>query len=130
MRKDEAEHANAAKTRFLAAASHDLRQPMQAISLLVEVLRGRITDSDASGLVDKVQTSVQALESLFVSLLDISRLDAGAVQPNVQEFRIASLLGLIEANFLPQALAKGLRFKVVQSRAIVRSCIPHCSSVF
>ena len=71
VRKDEAEHANAAKTRFLAAASHDLRQPMQAISLLVEVLRGRITDSDASGLVDKVQTSVQALESLFVSLLDI-----------------------------------------------------------
>lgn len=121
VRKDEAEHANAAKTRFLAAASHDLRQPMQAISLLVEVLRGRITDSDASGLVDKVQTSVQALESLFVSLLDISRLDAGAIQPNVQEFRIASLLDLIEANFLPQALAKGLKLSVVRSHAVVRS---------
>ncbi len=121
VRKDEAERANAAKTRFLAAASHDLRQPLQAISLLVEVLRGRVTDSDASGLVDKVQASVQALESLFVSLLDISRLDAGAIQPNVQEFRIASLLTLIEANFLPEALAKGLKLRVVQSHAVVRS---------
>jgi signal transduction histidine kinase/CheY-like chemotaxis protein len=120
-RKDDAERANAAKTRFLAAASHDLRQPMQAISLLVEVLRGRITDRDAGSLVDKVQASVQALESLFVSLLDISRLDAGAIRPNLQEFRIASLLGLIEANFLPQALAKGIKLDVVNSTAVVRS---------
>jgi signal transduction histidine kinase len=119
--KEEAERANVAKTRFLAAASHDLRQPMQAISLLVEVLRGRITDRDVGGLVDKVQASVQALESLFVSLLDISRLDAGAVQANLQDFRIARLLELIEANLLPQALSKGLKLHVVQSRAVVHS---------
>ena len=121
VRKEEAERANAAKTRFLAAASHDLRQPMQAISLLVDVLRERITDRDVSGLVDKVQTSVQSLETLFVSLLDISRLDAGAILPHVQDFRIDSLLRQIEANFLPQALAKNLKLDVVHSRAVVRT---------
>jgi signal transduction histidine kinase len=120
-KKDEAERANTAKTRFLAAASHDLRQPLQAVSLLVEVLRSRIFDPEASALADKVQASVQALEMLFVSLLDISRLDAGAINPNVQQFRIASLLHLIEVNFLPQAIAKGLKLSVIHSSAVVRS---------
>jgi signal transduction histidine kinase len=120
-KKEEAERANAAKTRFLAAASHDLRQPMQAISLLVEILREQVSHQDVGSLVDKVQLSVQALESLFVSLLDISRLDAGAVKPKRDEFPIANLLRLIEANFLPQALAKNLRLKVIRSRAVVSS---------
>jgi len=120
-KKDDAERANTAKTRFLAAASHDLRQPLQAVSLLVEVLRSRITDPDASDLADKVQASVQALETLFVSLLDISRLDAGAINPNIQEFRIGSLLRVIEVNFLPQAIAKNLKLSVVHSDAVVRS---------
>jgi len=120
-KKDEAERANTAKTRFLAAASHDLRQPLQAVSLLVEVLRSRISDPEASGLADKVQASVQALEMLFISLLDISRLDAGAIHANIHEFRIASLFRLIEMNFLPQALAKGLKLSVIHSSAVVRS---------
>lgn len=121
LRNEEAERANAAKTRFLAAASHDLRQPLQAISLLVEVLRERLVGRDVSGLVEKVQASVHALESLFVSLLDISRLDAGAIKPHVQKFSVASVLRLVEANFLPQALAKGLRLDIVHSSAVVLS---------
>lgn len=119
-KKEEAERANAAKTRFLAAASHDLRQPMQAISLLVEVLRERIPDRE-SGLVQKVQASVQGLETLFVSLLDISRLDAGAIQAHVQEFPINSLLRLIEATFLPQAIAKDLKLKIVPCDGWIRT---------
>ena len=121
IKKEEAERANAAKTRFLAAASHDLRQPMQAISLLMEVLRERITGHELRVLAEKVQGSVNALETLFVSLLDISRLDAGVIKPQWQDFRIEPLLSLLQANFLPQALAKGLKFTVVRSSCAVHS---------
>lgn len=121
LKKEEAERANAAKTRFLAAASHDLRQPMQAISLLMEVLRERITGSELSMLAEKVQGSVNALETLFVSLLDISRLDAGVIKPQWQDFRIEPLLSLLHGNFLPQALAKRLKLEVVHCNCAVRS---------
>src|SRR5581483_3883374 len=102
-------------------ASHDLRQPMQAISLMIEVLRERLAQQEVCGLVEKVQASVHALETLFVSLLDISRLDAGAVQAHRQEFAIDGLLQLLHANFAAQAAAKGLELHVLHSHAIVRS---------
>ncbi|HEX4511464.1 MAG TPA: HAMP domain-containing protein, partial [Burkholderiaceae bacterium] len=76
-RKEDAERANAAKTRFLATASHDLRQPMHSIGLLVAVLRDRLRDPSQVEIAGKVQASVSTMETLFGSLLDISKLDAG-----------------------------------------------------
>lgn len=121
LRKEEAERASAAKTRFLAAASHDLRQPMHSIGLLVSVLHERLTDREQVTLADKVQFSVAVMENLFSSLLDISKLDAGTIRPEIESFEIDGILRQIEHAYGPQAVARGLTFKVMRSRAVVRS---------
>jgi signal transduction histidine kinase/CheY-like chemotaxis protein len=119
--KEQAERANAGKSRFLAAASHDLRQPMHTVSLLVGILRERLVGREGVDLVDKVQASVHSMERLFNSLLDISRLDADAVRPNVSQFPLQVLFDEIAGNYALQARAKGLDFRVVPTRAIVRT---------
>jgi signal transduction histidine kinase/CheY-like chemotaxis protein len=121
LRRDEAERANAAKTRFLAVASHDLRQPMHAIGLLVELLSERIVYPQVRQLVTTVRASVQTMERLFSSLLDISKLDAGAIQPNIGDFEIQDLLRLLEVEYQPLARERGLRLQIVPCRAVVRS---------
>lgn len=121
LRTQEADNANAAKTRFLASASHDLRQPMHAISLLVGLLHERSRDATERQLVDKVQASVQAMESLFSGLLDISKLDAGAVKPNEVAFEIDGVLRQVELQCAPQAHEKGIVLRVRHSSAVVRS---------
>jgi signal transduction histidine kinase len=85
--------ASAAKSRFLAAASHDLRQLVHALSLFVAALRPRVTDSEAGCMLDHIDSSVQAMGGLFNGLLDISRLDAGVVEVNNQTFAMQPLLG-------------------------------------
>lgn len=119
--RDEAERASAAKTRFLASASHDLRQPMHAIALLVGVLRERAGDPQTRAVVARIEQSVEAMENLFRSLLDISKLDAGAVRPNVGEVAVATLLAGIVASYGELARAKGLTLRAVPSRAVVAS---------
>jgi signal transduction histidine kinase len=111
LRRDEAERANAAKTRFLASASHDLRQPMHAIGLLVGLLQQRLAQRDAADLrllAGKTQEAVAAMQSLFGSLLDASRLDAGAVVPQPQRLSVHELFARVEATLVPLAQAKGL----------------------
>ena len=120
-RKDDAERANAAKTRFLAVASHDLRQPMHAVSLLVGLLSEKLQYPEVRELVGKIQGSVESMEGLFDSLLDISKLDAGAVQPNWEEFSIETLLERVNRSFAPIAQQKGIEFVVDSSNALVRS---------
>jgi signal transduction histidine kinase/CheY-like chemotaxis protein len=120
-RKDDAERANAAKTRFLAVASHDLRQPMHAVSLLVGLLSEKIHYPEVSELVGKIHGSVEAMEGLFDSLLDISKLDAGAVRPNWEEFPIETLLERVNRSFAPIAQQKGLALVVEPSTAFIRS---------
>lgn len=110
--KDEAERANAAKTRFLAAASHDLRQPMHSISLLLGVLQGRLSSPEHLALADKIQSSVATMENLFGNLLDISKLDAGTVQAHVEDIDLAWLLHGLEQIWGPQAAEKGLKLTV------------------
>jgi CheY-like chemotaxis protein/anti-sigma regulatory factor (Ser/Thr protein kinase) len=110
--KDEAERANAAKTRFLAAASHDLRQPMHSISLLLGVLQSRLGSPEHVALADKIQSSVATMESLFGNLLDISKLDAGAVQAHIEDVDLGWLLHRLEQTWAPQAAEKGLRLRV------------------
>lgn len=121
--KDQADRANAAKTRFLAAASHDLRQPMHSVSLLTSVLRDRLTDPAHTTLADKVGRSVATMEHLFAGLLDISTLDAGAVRPRPEVHRIDDLLARVLPAYEPLAAAKGLRLRVrgCRSRPAVRT---------
>ncbi|MBK8761430.1 MAG: HAMP domain-containing protein [Sulfuritalea sp.] len=120
-KKEEAESASAAKTRFLAAASHDLRQPMHAIGLLVGVLHRRLGCADAPSILQSIQSSVEAMERLFSALLDISRLDAGIVQPHFSEFPLESLFFAIEADLGVLAREKGIELRVAHTSAWVRS---------
>ncbi len=121
-RTAEAERANIAKSRFLAAASHDLRQPMHALGLLTGSLREEVRNAPrALLLTDRIQNSFEAMNALFNELLDISRLDAGVVVKNVYDFQVQTLLTQLETLFTPLAIERGLRFTVVASSAWVRS---------
>ena len=119
--KHAAEEANVAKSRFLAAASHDLRQPLHALSLFVSVMRERIHAPELRPLVENVSSSVAALEGLFQTLLDVSRLDAGIVQPKLVDFRLSELLDRLAAEYRVHATAKGLRLTTDYSDAVVHS---------
>jgi signal transduction histidine kinase/CheY-like chemotaxis protein len=119
--RGEAEAANAAKTRFLAAASHDLRQPMQALSMYASVLDGRIKDPDTQRLVHGVQLSVAALERLFDSMLDIARIESGVVHPRVVTFPLMPLINHVVEAERPIAARKDLAVRVVRTSVSVRS---------
>jgi signal transduction histidine kinase/CheY-like chemotaxis protein len=109
--RSRAESASAAKSRFLATASHDLRQPMHSIGLFVGLLGERILEPETSALVKKVETSVRSMEHLFESLLDISKLDSGSVRPTLGPVDIAALLARLEQTWAPQAEAAGLALR-------------------
>jgi signal transduction histidine kinase/CheY-like chemotaxis protein len=120
-RTRELELANLAKTRFLAAASHDLRQPLHALGLLVAQLNADTNRADRRRIVAQIGTAVSVMNDLFNALLDISKLDAGAVEPEVTAFPIDPLLRKIENMFAGDARAKSLRLRVLPSAAWVRS---------
>ena len=115
------EAANLAKSRFLAAASHDLRQPLHALNLFVAQLRRETDQAERARLVERVDASVAAMNELFNALLDISKLDAGVVTPSISEFPVDHLLKRIEMTFAAAAREKGLRLRVVSSGAFIRS---------
>lgn len=119
--RHEAERANKANSAFLAAASHDLRQPVQALSLLSGALRRTVTDAKALEMIEIQNKSLSAMTNLLNSLLDISRLDAGAVSPNFEEFPISLIVDRLSGEFARQASQKGLAFEAVPSAAVVRS---------
>jgi signal transduction histidine kinase/CheY-like chemotaxis protein len=119
--RDFAERASQAKTRFLAAASHDLRQPMHTIGLLISVLANRLTDAEQLAIAGKLGTTVDTMERLFSSLLDISKLDAGAVQASWETFPVQDLLDRIAQRFEVDAAERGLQLRVHRCGAIVRS---------
>jgi len=100
--------ANESKTRFLAAASHDLRQPMHALALFVGQLRACAGSPEAPRLLEKIERSVDALADLLDALLDLSRLDMGAVPTRPRAFAIDPLLSRLVAEFAPVAESKGL----------------------
>jgi signal transduction histidine kinase len=115
------EAANLAKSRFLAAASHDLRQPLHALNLFVTQLRRETDQAEQARLVERIDASVAAMNELFSSLLDISKLDAGVVTPSVSDFPVDVLLKRIEMTFAAAAREKGLRLRVISNRAFIRS---------
>lgn len=110
--RDLAESASLAKTRFLAAASHDLRQPIQALSLFHEALTRTALTAEQKSISDYLALSTQSLGSILDELLDVSRLDAGSITPRPAVVQADSLFRSIESEFAPLAAAKGLRFKL------------------
>ncbi len=108
--KTEAEQANLAKSRFLAAASHDLRQPLQAISLLSGVLRSISVEKRVMDISTQLARASESLDTLFGSILDISRLEAGAIKPNSVDFSVGTLFARLQSEYGARAAAKGLTF--------------------
>jgi signal transduction histidine kinase len=121
--KSEAEQANLSKTRFLAAASHDLLQPLNAARLFASALAELKHPPRIRLLIDNVDASLRAVEDLLGTLLDISKLDAGAVKPEVAAFPITALIGALATELKVQARDCGLALRYVPCGAVVRSDI-------
>lgn len=107
-----AEKANLSKTSFLAAASHDLLQPLNAACLFVAALGDKRLALPTRALVSQTAMALESVEDLLEALLEISRLDAGAIQPEISHFRIDQLLQTLNVEFTPMARAAGLSFRV------------------
>ena len=121
VQKDALAEANRAKTRFLAAASHDLRQPMQAVVLLVESLQERVHEPGVRRIVESIRSSVVAMSALLNELLDISRFDAGTVKPQRSVFPVAQVLDRVRTSFAHAAGQKNLILRVRRSSAVVET---------
>jgi len=119
--KAEADQANISKTRFLAAASHDILQPLNAARLYVTSLVERQGGGSEAQLVGNIDASLDAVEEIFGALLDISRLDTGAMKPDIVGFRIDDLLRQLEVEFAPLAHERGLQLKFVPCSLAVHS---------
>ncbi|WP_448190925.1 chemotaxis protein CheB [Azospirillum sp. sgz301742] len=116
-----AEQASAGKTRFLAAASHDLRQPVQAAVLFHHLLSGQDLGPDAARLLTSLGSSLNALHSMLDELLHVSRLDAGVVEAQRKRFRLRTLIGRLYDEFAPFAEAVGLTLRSVDTSLCVDS---------
>jgi signal transduction histidine kinase/CheY-like chemotaxis protein len=116
-----AEQASLAKSRFLASASHDLRQPVHALGMFVGALRGHRLQARSLALIDQVDASVAALDGLFTSLLDISRLDAEAVQNQPADIAVQPLLDRVCRDLAAEAEGRDVALIVVPTRAAIRS---------
>ena len=120
-KKEEAELATRAKSQFLAAASHDLRQPTHALGMFVARLGQLPHDAQTNHLVTSLDASVRAMQDLLDGLLDISKLDAGAVQVNLRAMPVNGIFEQMRLAMRDVAIEKGLRLRVRPSRAWVRS---------
>lgn len=120
-RNREVERANLAKSRFLAAASHDLRQPLHALNLFAAQLSHQADPAERTRLVGRIDAAIASMNELFNALLDMSKLDAGVLTPDITEFPVGHLLDRIETTFATAAREKGLHLSVVPSRSWVRT---------
>lgn len=118
---EDARQANAGKSRFLAAASHDLRQPLHALTMFLGTLGLHVGGDDARRLLGRANDTLRVLEEQFNSLLDLSRFDAGAVGASPRTFRLDELLGRIVDEFRPQAEARGLALRLTTVPALAHS---------
>jgi signal transduction histidine kinase/CheY-like chemotaxis protein len=121
VQKDAAVSANLGKSRFLAAASHDLRQPVHALNLYLGAFAQIQLGHHAAGLLGKVRQCAQIMDEMLRALLDISKLDAGAVRPQVVTFALEPLLARTRVEFEPQARGKGIELRVHDCSAFVTS---------
>jgi two-component system, sensor histidine kinase len=109
------------KSSFLAAASHDLRQPLHAQGLFVAELQERVHEPESRRILDHLEGSINAMQTLLNAMLDISKLDAGVVQPAVESFPVARVLDELEHEFTPQMREKKIRFRVIPASHIIQS---------
>ncbi|WP_431856036.1 PAS domain-containing protein [Azospirillum sp.] len=116
-----AEQANEAKSKFLAAASHDLRQPVQSLFLFAAALGERLKDHPALPLLDSMRQSLDTLKTLLDSLLDMARLESGRISAVPVRLRLDDMIGKLVAEYGPRARQKGLELRVVRSGAWVTS---------
>lgn len=119
--KTKAENANLAKSKFIAAASHDLRQPLHAMTLLADALNGRLQNADDCRLLVRLQESLTAMRKLFNSLLDISRLDAGIVEARIKHVRLSVLLDRLNVDYARQTQEQNLEWRYLGTQAVVRT---------
>jgi PAS domain S-box-containing protein len=118
---DKAERADRAKSSFLAAASHDLRQPLQTLKLLQAALEPHHPSGEARKLVARIGQSLDTMTSILSSLLDVNRLESGDLRPSVSEFSVNEIFESLAGDFAPPVLERGLRLHVVRSGLIIRS---------
>ena len=119
--KELAEKANIAKSKFLAAASHDLRQPLHAMGLFASLLEKELDNDKQKNLFNNVTRSLDALRELLNTLLDISKLDAGAVEKNLVSFYLNKILNRLATEFESEAKEKSLSFEYTSTNAVVHS---------
>jgi two-component system, sensor histidine kinase len=119
--RESADRANQAKSRFLATASHDLRQPLQTLSLLNGTLRRTFADPDAGQMLAKQEQAIDGMSRLLNALLDITKLESGAVKPDPTDFAVAALFEELQFEFQGLAASKGLTFKVTPCEHCVHS---------
>ena len=119
--KEAAELATQSKSRFLAAASHDLRQPLHALTLFARALSRRVEGAEAKGLVAQTEQALASLKEMFDALLNVSRLDAGLIKPSFQLVALSTIIERVQAGFKAEAESRGLKFKIRAVDAIVRS---------
>jgi signal transduction histidine kinase/CheY-like chemotaxis protein len=120
-RTHQLELANRAKSRFLAAASHDLRQPLHAIGLYIAQLQSTSSAAERQRVIERIDVAIANMNDLFKGLLDISKLDAGSLTPNVTEFPVGELLERVHVTFAATAQEAGLDLRVIPHDAWVRS---------
>ena len=119
--RDLAVAANLAKSRFLATASHDLRQPLHAMNLFISALRRRVSGDEAKQLVDGMTTAVVSMQAMFNSVLDVTKLEAGAVTPAFADIALEPVLARLRASFEGPAAAKGLALDIPVTQAVVHA---------
>jgi PAS domain S-box-containing protein len=116
-----AERANRGKSRFLAMASHDLRQPLQTLALLNGTLRRITHDADVAEVLQEQELAIAAMSRLLNALLDISKLESGAIKPEPTDFAVAALFEQLRREFSGLAASKGLKLEVQAASQVVRS---------
>ena len=119
--KTQAQSANLGKSRFLAAASHDLRQPLQTLGLLQGLLAKKVTDGDALQLIARSDEALMAMSGMLNTLLDINQLEAGVIRPEVSDFPVDDLLEALKTEFGYHTKAKGLDWRVSSCSLVIRT---------
>ena len=119
--REAADRANRIKSRFLAAASHDLRQPLQSLALLNGTLRQLVGEGNALTALSRQDEAIEVMSRLLGALLDISRLESGAINPHPADFPVAELFLAVRNEFSEPAAARGLELQIAPSAHIVRS---------
>ncbi|MBF0333876.1 MAG: PAS domain S-box protein [Alphaproteobacteria bacterium] len=119
--RERAERTIRARMRFFAAASHDLRQPLQALALFVSAIDAHLQGERPRSVLQNIKSALKVMEDMFEALLDVSRADAGVLKAEMAEIQIGDLFEPLEMEFGPQAAAAGVALRVVPSSATVSS---------